>query len=112
LWPNKALQPTGIRTAPDPKDRYRTLRRELDIHLKLVALDANPGDLDALAAEMFADQGVGRKTGDARGVLILVDPGIEPPPSRPWKHTTIELSFDFPVETDKQFPSSSGSPKA
>jgi uncharacterized protein len=51
-----------------------TLLRELDIHLKLVVLDASPGDLDALAAEMFDEHGVGGKTGDARGVLILVDP--------------------------------------
>jgi uncharacterized protein len=64
--------------SPAERDRlvrfHGTLLRELDIHLKLVVLDASPGDLDALAAEMFAEQGVGRKTGDARGVLILVDP--------------------------------------
>ena len=64
--------------SPAERDRlvrlHRILLRELDIHLKLVVLDASPGDLDAFAAEMFAEQGVGRKTGDARGVLILVDP--------------------------------------
>lgn len=64
--------------SPAERDRlvrfHRTLLRELDIHLKLVVLDASPGDLDALAMEMFSEQGVGRKTGDARGVLILVDP--------------------------------------
>ena len=53
---------------------HRTLLRELDIHLKLVVLNESPGDLNAFAAQMLGEQGVGRQTGDARGVLILVDP--------------------------------------
>ncbi len=64
--------------SPAERDRivrfHRILLKELDIHLKLVVLEESPADLDALAAGIVGRQGVGRQTGDARGVLILVDP--------------------------------------
>lgn len=45
---------------------------DLDIHFKLIVLNAKADDINRLAAELFGD--LGKRTKGAKGLLFLVDP--------------------------------------
>ncbi len=51
---------------------HRSLLADVDIHWKLVTLAHPSEDLNTAAVELFAD--LGASTGQARGLLVLVDP--------------------------------------
>ena len=53
---------------------HHLLLRDLNIHFQLTILAESPTDPDRMAIELFDTLGLGKATGGARGVLLLVDP--------------------------------------
>ena len=71
----------------------RALLRDLDIHIMAVVLKKSPEDIDNKAVQLFQENGVGRTTHGAKGVLFLIDPL--------GKQVRIEIGYDLePIFTD------------
>lgn len=64
---------------------HRALLADFTIHCKVVVLDQLSADINKDAAELFGD--LGRKTGEARGLLFLIDPV--------GKQVRIEVGYDL-----------------
>jgi hypothetical protein len=64
---------------------HRSLLADFNIHCKVVVLDRQSSDINRDAAEIFGD--LGRKTGAARGLLVLIDPT--------GKQVRIEVGYDL-----------------
>jgi hypothetical protein len=64
---------------------HRALLEDFNIHCKVVVLDHPSTDINTDAAELFGD--LGRKTGEARGLLFLIDPV--------GKQVRIEVGYDL-----------------
>jgi uncharacterized protein len=71
----------------------RSLLKDMDIHIMTVTLKESPQDIDNKAVQLFQENGVGRTTHGAKGVLFLIDPL--------GKQVRIEIGYDLePVFTD------------
>ena len=71
----------------------RALLKDMDIHIMTVTLKESPENMDSKAVELFQENGVGRTTHGAKGVLFLIDPM--------GKQVRIEIGYDLePVFTD------------
>ncbi len=66
-------------------DYYQTLVTDLALSCRLVILDRATDDIDGVALDLFAD--LGRQSGSARGLLVLVDPA--------GKQVRIEVGYDL-----------------
>ncbi len=65
----------------------------MDIHIITVTLKRSPENMDNKAVQLFQENGVGRTTHGAKGVLFLIDPT--------GKQVRIEIGYDLePVFTD------------
>ena len=65
----------------------RALLKDMDIHIMTVTLKESPENMDNKAVQLFQENGVGRTTHGAKGVLFLIDPI--------GKQVRIEIGYDL-----------------